>query len=50
MGTLSKLDLHFQKTGKFLLFLFEVLCQTTWIVFLKVFLMEYLKKEDTFNY
>ena len=50
MGTLSKLDFNFQEEGKFYLFLYKVLYGTTLMVFLKVFLMEYLKKKDTFNY
>ena len=50
MGTLSKLDFNFQEKGKFFLFLYKVLYGTTLMVFLKVFLMEYLKKKDTFNY
>ena len=50
MGTLSKLDFNFQEKGKFFLFLYKVLHGTTLMVFLKVFLMEYLKKKDTFNY
>ena len=50
MGTLSKLNFRLLKKGKFFLFLYKVLYGTTLMVFLKVFLMEYLKKKDTFNY
>ena len=45
IGTLSKLNFHFPKKGKFLLFLYKELHQTTLMVFLEVFLMEYLKKK-----
>ena len=50
IGTLSKLNFHFQKKCKLLLYLYKVLYQTTLMVFLRVFLMEYSKKEDTSNY
>ena len=41
IGTLSKLNFHFPKKSKFLLFLYKELHQTTLMVFLKVFLIAF---------